>query len=115
MALPRIRLVMCVALLAYAVLLMVNVGAVPGGSDTSGYFNEAHLLSHFRIHEPTRALPGFPADVAPPFLYVPLGFRPAPGSPAILVPTYPPGLSLMIVPAAWVVGWSHAGDVILVL
>jgi hypothetical protein len=106
---------MCVAFIAYAVVLIWNVGAVPGGSDTSGYFNEAHLLSHFRIHEPTRALPDFPAEVAPAYLYMPLGFRPVPGAPAVLVPTYPPGLSLMIIPAEWVVGWRHAGDVVLVL
>ena len=115
MALSRIRQLICVALIAYAVVLIRHVGAVPGGSDTSGYFNEAHLLSHLRIHELARALPGFPAEVAPPYLYVPLGFRPAPGSPAVLVPTYPPGLSLMIIPAEWIVGWRHAGDVVLVL
>ncbi|HZZ20230.1 MAG TPA: hypothetical protein VFE25_12710 [Opitutaceae bacterium] len=109
------RLLTCAALLAYAVVLMLNIGAVPGGSDTSGYFNEAHLLSHFRIHEPTRALPGLPAESAPPYLYVPLGFRPAPGMPGVLVPTYPPGLSLLIIPAAWTVGWRHAGDLILIL
>jgi hypothetical protein len=115
MALSKIRPLICAALLAYAAVLIAHIGAVPGGSDTSGYFNEAHLLSHFRIHEPTRALPGIPAESAPPYLYVPLGFRPAPGEPAVLVPTYPPGLALMIVPAAWIVGWSHAGDLVLVL
>jgi hypothetical protein len=115
MALSRIRQLICVALVAYAVVLIRHVGAVPGGSDTSGYFNEAHLLSDFRIHEVTRALPGFPAEVAPAYLYVPLGFKPAPGAPAVLVPTYPPGLALMLIPAEWVVGWRHAGDVVLVL
>jgi hypothetical protein len=115
MAPSRLKAVFWAVLVAYGVVMAALVGAVPGGSDTSGYFNEAHLFSHFRIHEATRALPGVPADAAPPYLYVPLGFRPAPGAPAVLVPTYPPGLSLMLVPAAWVAGWSNSGDVVLVL
>jgi len=103
------------ALVAYAVFVAIHVGAVPGGSDTSGYFNEARLFSHLRIHEPVRTIPGLPPDAAPPYLYVPLGFRPAFDGASRLVPTYPPGLSLMLVPAAWVLGWRYAGDFVLVL
>jgi len=93
------------ALLAYGVVLAVLIGAVPGGSDTSGYFNEARLFSRFRIHEPLRVLPGLPASVAPPYLYVPLGYKPAPDGSGTLVPTYPPGLALMLVPVAKLAGW----------
>ena len=31
-----------------------------------------------------------------------------------MVPTYPPGLSLMLVPVAWVAGWRHSGDILLI-
>lgn len=104
---------MWVVLLAYGAVISTWVGAVAGGSDTSGYFNEAKLFSRLQLHAPVRMLPDFPAPAARPYLYVPLGFKPA--GAAALVPTYPPGLALMLVPAAWVVGWSTAGDVVLVL
>jgi hypothetical protein len=103
------------ALLAYGVVLAVLIGAVPGGSDTSGYFNEARLFSRFRIHEPLRVLPGLPASVAPPYLYVPLGYKPAPDGSGTLVPTYPPGLALMLVPVAKLAGWHNAGNLVLLL
>jgi hypothetical protein len=102
-------------LLAYGALLLALVGAVPGGSDTSGYFNEARLFGQFKIHAAERALPGIPARDAPPYLYVPLGFKPAADGSARMVPTYPPGLPLLMVPAARLVGWRHAGDILLVL
>jgi Dolichyl-phosphate-mannose-protein mannosyltransferase len=103
------------ALLAYGIVLFVLIGAAPGGSDGSGYFNEARLFSHFRVHEPLRTLPGIPAGIARPFLYNPLGYRPAVDGSARLVPTYSPGLPLMLVVAARIVGWRHAGDVVLLL
>ncbi|HXQ80235.1 MAG TPA: hypothetical protein VN775_02910 [Opitutaceae bacterium] len=102
-------------LLAYGAVLFALVGAVPGGSDTSGYFNEARLFARLEIHAPERALPGIPAGRAPPYLYVPLGFKPAADGSARMVPTYPPGLPLLLVPTARVVGWRHAGDILLVL
>jgi 4-amino-4-deoxy-L-arabinose transferase-like glycosyltransferase len=102
-------------LLAYTAVLYILIGAVAGGSDTSGYFNEARLLARFEIHEPVRALPGLSERDAHPFLYVPLGYKPAPDGTSRLVPTYPPGLSLMLIPAAGVVGWRHAGDAVLLL
>ena len=104
---------MWVVLLAYGAFISTWVGAVAGGSDSSGYFNEAKLLSHLQIIAPMRMLPGLPTPAARPYLYVPLGFKPAGADK--LAPTYPAGLSLMLVPAAWMVGWEHAGDVLLVL
>jgi hypothetical protein len=111
----RFGLALALGIAAYAAMLAAFVGAVPGGSDSSGYFNEARLFARGRIHADMRALPGLPADEAPPYLYVPLGFKPAPGSRERMVPTYPPGLPLLLVPAAWLVGWGHAGDVVLIL
>ena len=111
----RTELGLCAGLLAYGAILLALIGAVPGGSDTSGYFNEARLFARHRIHADMRVLPGIPAKEAPPYLYVPLGFRPAADGSARMVPTYPPGLSLLLVPVARIVGWRHAGDVLLLL
>lgn len=111
----RTRLALGVLLAAYAVFLAWHIGAVAGGSDNSGYFNEARLFSRLSIHAPARALEGLPAADAPPYLYVPLGLKPSPSGPARLVPTYPPGLPLLLVPAAAVAGWDHAGDLTLIL
>lgn len=102
-------------LVGYAVLLYILIGAVPGGSDNSGYFNEARLFAQGRIYTPMRTLAGIPPDSATRFLYVPLGFRPAGDGTARLVPTYPPGLPLLLVPAARIAGWDHAGDMILLM
>ncbi len=106
---------LCAGLLAYGAILYVLIGAVPGGSDTSGYFNEARLFARFRIHADMRVIPGIPPREAPAYLYVPLGFRPVTDGSARMVPTYPPGLSLLLVPVARLVGWRHAGDVLLLL
>ncbi|HEY5079076.1 MAG TPA: hypothetical protein VII43_04490, partial [Opitutaceae bacterium] len=102
-------------LLALGSVLYVLTGAVAGGSDNSGYFNEARLFSQHTVHVEPRALAGVPAGDAPPFLYVPLGFKPAPDGTPRMVPTYPPGLSLMLVPVAWIAGWRHSGDILLIL
>src|ERR1700690_156589 len=103
------------ALAAYGFILAILIGAAPGGSDGSGYFNEARLFSHLRVHEPLRDLPGLPYKAAPVHLYNPLGYRPAVDGTARLVPTYSPGLPLMIVVAAKAVDWRHAGDIVLLL
>jgi hypothetical protein len=103
------------ALVLYGIVLAFLVGAAPGGSDGSGYFNEARLFSHLTLHEPLRDLPGLPGRTARPHLYNPLGFRPAVDGTPRLVPTYPQGLPIMLALAARVVGWRHAGDVVLLL
>ncbi|HTU00932.1 MAG TPA: hypothetical protein VMG58_03915 [Candidatus Sulfotelmatobacter sp.] len=111
----RIGIGLCTGLLAYGAVLFTLVGAVPGGSDTSGYFNEARLFARLEIHAAERALPGIPAKEASPYLYVPLGFKPSADGSARMVPTYPPGLPLLLVPTARAVGWSQAGNVLLIL
>lgn len=111
--LPRIALGLLLA--AYAALLVAHIGAVPGGSDTSGYFNEARLFASGRLHAEIRSLPGLPPRDGPPFLYIPLGFKPATDGSDRMVPTYPPGLPLLLVPAARLIGWEHCGDLVLIL
>jgi hypothetical protein len=98
----------------YAVLLVRHVGAVAGGSDSSGYMNHARLLAAEHLHVQPRIVQGLPQAGAPPFLYVPLGFKPAFDGDG-LVPTYPSGFALFVLLAKPVAGWRHAGDFVIVL
>lgn len=107
-------LLVAAALALYCILLVEDIGAVAGGSDSSGYLNHARLLSQGRVHLPERAIPGLPPASAPSYLYVPLGFRPARDGDG-LVPTYPSGLALFIVALKPVAGWRHAGDLVIIL
>jgi hypothetical protein len=84
------------------------------GSDQSGYFNHARLLSEHRLHAPVRSLDGLPALGLNPYLHVPLGMKPAPDGNG-MVPTYPPGLPLFIAAAAAIVGWGQAGEAVILL
>ena len=103
-----------VGLILYTILLIKNVGASAGGSDSSGYMNHARLLAGGNLHAPPRALEDLPPAKLPSYAYVPLGFSPTPGT-GDLVPTYPPGLPLMVLAAHALVGWKSAGDLVMVL
>jgi hypothetical protein len=98
----------------YAVLLSRNVGAVAGGSDSSGYMNQARLLGSGSVHVQPRTIPGLPFAAMPPYFYVPLGFRPAPDGNG-MVPTYPTGFSLFVLALRPLAGWRYAGDAAAIL
>jgi hypothetical protein len=102
------------ALALFALLIAVNVGADAGGSDTSGYMHLARLLAKGNIHVPARTIPGLPQSSTPPFMYMPLGFKPSFDHNG-LVPTYPTGLPLLIALFVPIAGWSHAADVAMVI
>lgn len=102
------------ALALYAWILAWNVGAVAGGSDSSGYMNHARLLAGGHVHVQPRTIKGLPRAHASPFLYVPLGFKPAPDGDGI-VPTYPAGFSLFVLAVKPLVGWRYAGDLVVIL
>ncbi|MEO7413914.1 MAG: glycosyltransferase family 39 protein, partial [Opitutaceae bacterium] len=103
--------VLAVGLLLYGVLLGTHVGAYAGGSDSSGYINNARLLAEHRVQIERRALPGLPPEKARPYTYVPLGFIPV--QERDMVPTYPVGVSLLIVGVSQVVGWEAAPNVMM--
>ena len=105
---------MLLALALYAVVLVEHVGAVAGGSDSSGYMNHARLLASGHIHVPPRTVAGLPQADAPYFLYVPLGFKPAWNGDG-LVPTYPTGFALFVLALKPIAGWRHAGDLTIIL
>jgi len=98
-------LILC-ALTAYAVFLGSRMAAWPGGSDSSGYLNNARLMSTWSFHPAQRSIPGVPAGSLPGFAYVPLGFTPMGGG--RMVPTYPMGFPALVAAAARVVGWDWA-------
>jgi hypothetical protein len=102
------------ALGAYAVVLSRHVGAVAAGSDSSGYMNSARLIASGHVHVHPRTIEGLPPSGMDAFLYTPLGFKPAPDGDGI-VPTYPAGLSLLVLAMRPFAGWEHAGDAALVL
>jgi hypothetical protein len=105
--------VLALGLLLYSVLLGTHVGAYAGGSDSSGYINNARLLSERRVQIERRAIPGLPAEKARPYTYVPLGFLPV--NDHEMVPTYPVGLSMLIVGVSQIVGWDAAPNVTMLL
>jgi 4-amino-4-deoxy-L-arabinose transferase-like glycosyltransferase len=113
----RRRLLEAAAVLAlalYAFLLIWNVGAVAGGSDSSGYMNHARVLASGHLQAQPRTIEGLPRSAAPPLLYIPLGFKPAWNGDG-MVPTYPMGFSLFVLLAKPVIGWRHAGDLTIIL
>jgi hypothetical protein len=100
------------AFLLYAFLLTRYMGAYAGGSDSSGYLNNARLLSEGRLIAPLRLLPGLAPDSLPSFTHVPLGFIPN-ADRVTMTPTYPVGLPLLIMGAAQLVGWACAPGLVM--
>ncbi len=90
----------------YLVFLALNMGAYGGGSDSSGYLNNARLVAQATTHMPQRVVPGFDLTQVDAFVFIPLGFRPV-GSDR-MAPTYPIGLPLAIAATAQITGWDAA-------
>ena len=97
------------ALAAYAVLLVAANSWIAGGSDSSGYLNEARLLARGKVSEDIGALAllGLPAGDSEPGIFIPLGYRAGP-LPGTMVPTYPPGLPLHMAILGAIGGWNVA-------
>ncbi|MEO6568604.1 MAG: hypothetical protein ABIO94_07550, partial [Opitutaceae bacterium] len=91
------RRLLAIGMVLYAFLIATYMGAYAGGSDSSGYLNNARLLREGRFIIERRALENLPAEKLPVYAYIPLGFIPV--KTHEMVPTYPVGLSLMIAAA----------------
>ena len=98
--------------LLYAAVLVRYSGACAGGSDSSGYLNNARLLSQARLTIPMRRLPGIDPASLPSYTCVPLGFIPAPDR-LHLTPTYPMGLPLLVAATAGIAGWDLAPGLVI--
>jgi hypothetical protein len=94
-----------IATIAAFALLIVGVGnasTVAGGSDASGYLSQASL---WLKRDLTVAQPDVGAMPWPDSLwtFAPLGYRPEPAA-GVLIPTYAPGLPLLMAAARQVAG-----------
>jgi len=81
----------------YLALMAGRMGVCAGGSDSSGYANNARLLMEGRLFAEQRRIDGAPESL-PSYTYVPLGF--APSGEGRMTPTYPLGLSALFVAAS---------------
>ncbi len=102
---------LALAFVAYAVLLGYHMGAYAGGSDSSGYLNNARLLRKGLVHVPRRTIDGLSPETLSAYAYVPLGFSPV--GQRDMVPTYPIGLSLLMVALSPITGASAAPHVVM--
>ena len=92
------------AVACYGVFMAEHMGAWAGGSDSSGYMNDAAILRTFKFHVPQRTIEGLAPSSLPYMSYIPLGFLPYGGTE--MTPTYPMGLPILIATASKVFGTS---------
>lgn len=106
---PLVALALLVALAAYGAVMFPRLGAVAGGSDSSGYLNNARLLAQRRVTVPARPVAG--AEPLSVGAREPLGFHPSTDDTA-LTPTYPTGFPLLILAATTFTNWTAAPNVV---
>jgi hypothetical protein len=92
----------------YGVFLARHIQCYAGGSDSSGYMNNARLLEQRQLRIERREIEGLSSETLPSYAYVPLGFFPV--GTREMVPTYSMGLPLLILGVSHVTGWDHAAD-----
>lgn len=101
------------ALATYGIWIAVNIQAIAGGSDSSGYMNSARLLERMELKIPRREIAGLSSHDLPIYTYVPLGFVPV--GEHEMVPTYPVGFPLLILATSRIAGWDHASATTLIV
>ena len=97
---------MTLAALAYAVFLAQHICYAAGGSDSSGYLNEARLFAAGHASMRVRLVDVLNLDPSFTILFVPLGFRTA--AHGMMLPTYPPGVPAIFAAAGMIGGWNIA-------
>jgi hypothetical protein len=98
--------------LLYAAVLAWYSGPCAGGSDSSGYLNNARMLRQAQLTIRMRQFPGLDPANLPSYTYVPLGFIPNPDG-KNMTPTYSMGLPLMLAAAAGIAGWNLAPGLVI--
>lgn len=101
-----------IAFAAYGYFCWRNTWTMPGGADSSGYFNLARCLAQGEIRVPVRAIEGLSGNAAPAYAYIPLGFIPDNGV-ATMTPTYPLGVPLLFMIGTRVFGSLYGTDLVL--
>ena len=111
---PRLSWALIALFAGYAAFLSFHLEAWAGGSDSSGYMNQARFLADGKIHVPQK----IPAALNPEpfdwFTFIPLGFHPLPATKE-MAPSYPVGLPLILVGLAQVAGWNAAPPLAMLL
>lgn len=92
---------------AYSVFLLTHTCEVAGGSDSSGYANEARALGHGKLTEPIPDLDRFGLDDSFTRAFCPLGYTET-TRPRLMTFTYPPGLPIHMAILGVLFGWKHA-------
>jgi hypothetical protein len=96
-----------VAIVAYGGLLIFKASFAVGGSDSSGYANEARAMAAGRVVEPVEALARLDLPDRFEDAFRPLAHEPGP-RPRTMVPFYPPGFPLHFAIAGVLGGWNYA-------
>src|SRR4051812_1484534 len=78
----------------YTAFLEQSISPYAGGSDSSGYFNNARILSEGKFYTRPRAIRESPPQFGR-YANMPLGFSLRPDG--LMVPTYPTGYSLQLI------------------
>ncbi len=97
-----------VAAVAYGVMLIRHLSWFAGGSDSSGYLNEARLIAAGKAALPNQLLNTLHLGSEWGRVFAPLGFMAGPLTPRMMVPIYPPGLPVHFALAAAIGGWTAA-------
>jgi hypothetical protein len=90
----------------YAAVCFTHTCEVAGGSDSSGYANEARAIGRGQIEERITELDRFNLDDSFRAAFCPLGYTES-KTPRYATPSYPPGLPMHMALAGWLFGWKH--------
>src|SRR5438477_11140772 len=93
--------------IVHAAVCFTHTCEVAGGSDSSGYANEAHAIGRGQIEERITELDRFGLDDSFTAAFSVLGYTPA-KMPRYATPSYPPGLPMHMALAGRLLGWKHA-------
>ncbi|HET7534879.1 MAG TPA: hypothetical protein VFJ90_00395 [Candidatus Didemnitutus sp.] len=102
---------LAVGAVIYAVFLVRHSASFASGSDASGYFNSARLLSEGRFWADPRLPAGHGHTEFGLMAFQPLGFIMDLNAPR-MAPTYPTGLPLHLLIGSWLGGWNHASTLV---
>jgi hypothetical protein len=103
-----IALLVAVAAAFYFATLVRHASYTAGGSDTSGYMNEARMIRNGQKQRPMEMMQRLKPGAAFGPVFAPLGFRPAVDDDMMMVPTYPPGLPMQSALLGLLFGWGRA-------
>ncbi len=98
-------------LACYGLIIAANLGACSGGSDSSGYLNNARLILSGNIHQDQRTVEQIAYPEVAQNIYVPLGFIPSNDNQ--MVPTYAFGLPILISLFSLVTSLENAANIVI--